>query len=227
MSPGCLLEVLAALPPHGNGVSSLLGADFASLSYAEVREWKETLDRLDIRLPEQRLIEILKSNLGYILLNQDGPRIKPGPRNYNHAWIRDGAMTAEALLRAGLFEPAKSYAQAYTGIVREDGWVPYIVFEGVNPVGFNSDLDQGEGHEYDSQGEYNYLIRQLGAFCGRDTVSSDMVEKVIASVRFMQKLRRLRMTDAYRQDPEKQAYFGIFPASNSHEGTTGAAQLPG
>ena len=55
--------------------------------------WQAVLSRVSITIPEPKLIHMLQSNLAYILLNQDGPWIKPGPRNYNHSWMRDSSMT--------------------------------------------------------------------------------------------------------------------------------------
>jgi len=189
---------------------------FSAVREAEIARWRARLGGLEIHLPEQRLVRILRSNLAYILINQDGPWIKPGPRNYNHAWIRDGSMTAAALWRAGLADRVKAYAEAYTRMVRDDGWVPFIILENGKPVGFNPDLDKGEGHEYDSQGEYPYLVSLLAAGSG-DRPPPAMVDKAVAAIRFLQSLRKLRMTEEYCS-PEKRAYYGILPASNSHEG---------
>ena len=220
VSPGKPLEVTLALPLHGQGGPPLpeIAEEFDQVRRREAERWWRVLSGVDIRIPEMRLVRILRSNLAYILLNQDGPWIKPGPRNYNHAWIRDGAMTSEALLRAGISAPVVEYARAYSRMVRSDGWVPFIIFEGGGPAGFNPDLDKGEGHEFDSQGEYVYLIGRLVSFCGTNAVSSSAVENVVRAVRFIEKLRRLRMEGKYRNQPDLAAYFGILPASNSHEG---------
>ena len=214
------LEVTIALPlhgPEGTPFGEMVG-EFDQVRRREAGRWRRILSGLDIRIPDMRLIRILQSNLAYILINQDGPWIKPGPRNYNHAWIRDGALTSTALLRAGIVAPVANYARAYSRMVRGDGWVPFIILEDGQPVSFNPDLDRGEGHEFDSQGEYVYLVGQLAAVSGGEGVSSGMVEKAVRAVRFIEKLRRLRLEGKYRSRPDLAPYFGILPASNSHEG---------
>ena len=64
------------------------------------RLWESMLDRFQVKLPPaaQPVIDTIKSNLAYIFINQDGPRIQPGSRNYQRSWIRDGSLTSTALL---------------------------------------------------------------------------------------------------------------------------------
>jgi len=217
-------EALLAFPLHAGGVRLPEQAGSRPLAafskeYSGRRDWwRKVVGRAEISIPERRLIDILRSNLAYILLNQDGPWIKPGPRNYNHAWIRDGAMTCAALLRMGLVSPVRAYVYAYTPLVAESGWVPYIVMEGGNPVGFNADLERGEGHEYDSQGEFPFLVKTYYEYTADTNLLRKAYPRVVAALRFVQRLRRLRKTADYRSDPVKRAYYGLLPASNSHEG---------
>jgi hypothetical protein len=182
----------------------------------QLHYWRTLLQRVAITIPEAKLIDTLKSNLAYILLNQDGPWIKPGPRNYNHSWLRDGAMTSVALLRLGITEPVRRFLLAYLPLVDARGWLPWIVFENGTPVAFAT--DSREGHEYDSLGQFPFLVRHYVDFTGDTAILTAAYPAVIRVLRYGSTLRRERMTEPYRTQPELAAYYGILPESNSHEG---------
>jgi hypothetical protein len=183
----------------------------------EKKYWSDSLSKFTIDIPEERLINVMKTNIAYVLLNKDGPWIKPGARNYNHSWMRDGAMTSVALLRMSYIKEVKSWLDAVTPHITADGYVPYIFFEGGNPIGFNPDKT-GEGVEYDAQGEYVFALRQYVDFSGDYDYLEYAYPKAVKALEFSRQLRRERMTAEYRNDPAKQAYYGIIPLSNSHEG---------
>ncbi|MCK9554626.1 discoidin domain-containing protein [bacterium] len=186
---------------------------FNSEWQARRKYWHTILDKYDIGIPEQRFIDIMKSNVAYILINKDGPFIKPGPRNYDHSWVRDGTMTCVALLRAGLTDEVKKYIDAVTPMIGDSGWVPWIFFNGKNPVGFNADKS-GEGHEYDSQGEYVFLVRQYYDY-SKDTMYLErLYPAVIRALRFAASLRAENKIESLKDTP----FYGILPKSNSHEG---------
>jgi len=191
---------------------------FAQKQAELAQRWAETLDGVTIRIPEQRLIDVMKSNLGYVLINRDSPWFKPGSRNYNHSWMRDGALTGVAMLRMGKPELPGEFIRAFNGFVGDDGWVPFIIMEDGRPNTFNTDPNSGEGQEYDSQGQFPFIVRQYYDFTGDAALLRDVYPKVVKALRFAQELRRRRMTDEYRDDPAKRPYFGILPPSNSHEG---------
>ena len=180
--------------------------------------WSNQLSEPRITIPESSLIDVMRSNLGYILINRDGPWFKPGPRNYNHAWMRDGVLTALATLRCGITEHTREFIEHYTKHIREDGWVPWMILETGAPITYNPDPNSGEGHEYDSQGQYPFVVRQYLDYSGDEAWVREYYPKVISAIRYGAMLRQRRMTDEYRNDPEKQPYFGILPHSNSHEG---------
>jgi hypothetical protein len=181
------------------------------------RYWNDSLSKFSIEIPEERLINVMKTNIAYILLNQDGPWIKPGARNYNHSWTRDGAMTSVALLRMAYVDEVKDWLDAVTPCVTDTGYVPFIFFEGGTPVGFNPDKT-GEGQEYDAQGEFVFAVRQYVDFTHDYDYLKEAYPKVIKSLEFSRNLRRERMTSEYKNNPDKKAYYGVIPLSNSHEG---------
>jgi hypothetical protein len=193
------------------------GAFFEEESSASAKTWRELLNRLTIAIPEERLINVMKSNIAYIFINEDSPWIKPGSRNYSHSWMRDGALTSVALLRMGMAKEVRDWVDAVTSKVGEDGFVPFIIFEGGNAVGFNAN-GSGEGNEYDSQGEYVFAIRQYIDYSGDKQYLQKVYPKVVKALQFAQQLRRQTMTPEFRNDPKKQPYYGILPKSNSHEG---------
>ena len=51
----------------------------------------------------------VEAQTAFILVNATRFAFKPGPRNYDRTWIRDGSSQALALLWAGLIEEAKRY----------------------------------------------------------------------------------------------------------------------
>ena len=92
--------------------------------------WKQLLNKITIDIPEKRLIDVMKSNFGYVLINRDTPWFKPGSRNYNHAWMRDGALTGMAMLRMGQPELVEAVHRGVHRLRRDNGWVPYMIHRG-------------------------------------------------------------------------------------------------
>jgi len=212
---GAHQDVVLVFPLHTG--STLPNPDFEKLHAEQKAFWQGLLDRFSIEIPQQRLIRMMKSNLAYILINKDGPWTKPGSRNYAHSWIRDGECTSVAMMRLGLTDQARNYIKAYTPFIDKDGWVPHLVFEG----GKNSTIRAptgAEGNEYDSLGLYVALVRQYVDFTGDDELLKAVYPTAVQCLKFGQGLRRERMTDEYKKDPAKRAYYGILPQSNSHEG---------
>lgn len=180
--------------------------------------WSDWLMAPRIEIPEKRLIDVLKSNLGYVLINRDGPWFKPGPRNYNHAWMRDGVLSGLATMRCGINDMVKEFITEYSKHIRSDGWVPWMILESGNPITFNADPSSGEGQEYDSQGQFPFIVRQYYDYTGDDELVRKVYPQVVAALHYAHMLRERRMTEEYLNDENKRAYFGILPLSNSHEG---------
>jgi hypothetical protein len=176
--------------------------------------WTRELDRFVIDIPEKRLIQTMKSNLGYVLINRDAPWFKPGSRNYNHGWIRDGALTGVAMLRLGKPELPGAFISNFSDFVNEDGWVPFMIMEDGKPCGYNPDMDGGEGHEFDSQGEFVFIVRQYYDFTGDKRLVEKVYPKVVKALKYGSEIRKRRLTDKYKGT----VYEGILPLSNSHEG---------
>ncbi len=183
----------------------------ARLLAESVRGWERELNRFTLRLPDAmhgaEIANTLRSQLAYILINQDGPSIQPGSRSYDRSWIRDGSLTSAALLRLGHADEVRAFAEWYAPHQRPNGYVPCCVsLRGADPV-----------PEHDSHGQLVYLLAEYHRMTGDTAWLRSMWPHVERAVAFIDTLRHERMTPEYRT-PEKRAYFGLVPQSISHEG---------
>ena len=173
------------------------------------------LGRVAITVPpaKQAFADTVATAFAHVLTSRDGPMLKPGTRSYNRAWIRDGAMMSEALLRMGRADVARDFAEYYRGHLFANGKVPCCVdFRGADPV-----------PENDSQGEYIFLVSQLYRFTGDRAALDRDWPSVLRAARYMDKLRRSERTAANRV-PGKRMLYGLMPPSISHEGYSAKAQ---
>lgn len=205
-------------------------SQFVSLSFApnegEHREWstvhaatkaywRETLDRVAITVPQEKqwLADTVQTSLAHILMSRAGPMLKPGTRSYNRAWIRDGAMIGEGLLRLGRPDVAREFSNWYRGHLFDNGKVPCCVdFRGADPV-----------PENDSQGEYIFLATELYRYTGDKVALEKDWSAIKGAVNYMDKLRLSERSSA-NQTPERKMLYGLMPPSISHEGYSAKAQ---
>ena len=175
----------------------------------EINFWQEKLDKIDIQLPPsgEKILNTLKSNLAYILINKDGPAIQPGSRSYERSWMRDGALTSSALLRLGLKEEVKNYLDWFSQYQFPSGKIPCVVDKrGADPT-----------PENDSHGEYIYAILQYFKFTHDTLFLKDKLQHVIGAVNFIEFLTNQRKTDQYKKE-DSLVFYGLMPESISHEG---------
>jgi len=178
-------------------------------------QWQARFGDIGLRLPDRSLVDMLRAQGAYMLLNQTGPAMQPGPRNYNRSFIRDGAATASALLRMGQPKIARDYLHWYSAhAVHDNGLVsPILNEDGSVNRGFGSDI------EYDSQGEYINLVADVARLDGGPESVREYLPKVIAAMRFLQELRERTLVPGYMADqPAPERYAGIIAPSISHEG---------
>ena len=185
-------------------------------AYADtLAHWRTVLGRVAITVPpaKQEFADTVATSFAHVLTSRDGPMLKPGTRSYNRAWIRDGAMMSEALLRMGRADVARAFADYYRGHLFANGKVPCCVdFRGADPV-----------PENDSQGEYIFLVSQLYRFTGDRAALIRDWPSVLAAVRYMNALRASERTAANRA-PGKRMLYGLMPPSISHEGYSAKPQ---
>ena len=174
------------------------------------REWTERLGRFTLELNGEEgaaVARAVKSNLAYILINQDGPAIQPGSRSYDRSWIRDGSLTSEALLRLGYADAVRPFVEWFAPFQFPNGKVPCCVdSRGADPV-----------PENDSHGQLIFLVAEYYRHTGDRALVERLWPNVENAVAYIRSLTAERKTPAY-QAPEKRAFYGLVPESISHEG---------
>ncbi|HMI41499.1 MAG TPA: hypothetical protein VK485_09755 [Sphingomicrobium sp.] len=210
LAPGKGERIVLSMPGT-NGAAPLWDE-----AYRETQaHWREVLGRVKLRVPpaKQAFADTVATAFSQILTSRDGPMLKPGTRSYDRAWIRDGAMMSEALLRMGRADVARGFADWYRGNLFDSGKVPCCVdFRGADPV-----------PENDSQGEYVFLVGQLYRFTGDRAALERDWPAVLGAVRYMDQLRLSERTAANR-GPDKRMLYGLMPPSISHEGYSAKPQ---
>jgi hypothetical protein len=216
LEPKAHAEVDLAIPfeePHvltPAGLTAESAPGFVAEREADTAEgWTRLLDRVEIGLPPAGapVVQTLQTNVAYALMNRDGPALRPGPRNYARAWIRDGALIATALLETGFPAVVRDFLRWYATYQFPDGKVPCCVDRrGADPV-----------PEHDSPGAFLYAIAEYYRFTHDVGFVNDLWPQVVRTVEYLEGLRRRRLTEEYRA-PDKQAYYGLLPESISHEG---------
>lgn len=171
--------------------------------------WREKLNRVELDLPRdgQAWFDTLRTSLAHVLINRDGPGLQPGSRSYERSWIRDGAMTSEMLLRLGHADVAKEFLLWYAGYQFANGKIPCCVdIRGADPV-----------PENDSGGEFLFLVNEIYRYTGDTALLRQLWPRVVTAVAYMDKLRASERT-ALNQQADRRAFYGLMPASISHEG---------
>jgi hypothetical protein len=214
--PSAALEWQPDLLPNGSTevIVSFDGpAPSATLWHQQAAEdamnWRRALGRATISGPPELedFVRTVKSNLAYILESRDGPALQPGTRSYARSWIRDGAMMAAALLRLGHDQEVRAYLRWYARLQFENGRVPCCVdHRGADPVAEN-----------DSNGEFLFLAAEYLRYTGDAAPIAAIWPHIISAVDYLDRLRHEQRTDAYRAH-EAPLFFGLLPASISHEG---------
>ncbi len=208
LAPGESREVAWDAPLSAGGALRTDGVDPASSQADVAEQWHRVLDRVGFAVPAQgkRIVDTLRTALANMLISRNGPRLQPGTRSYARAWIRDGAMISEGLLRLGREDVAADFLRWYAPYQFDTGKVPCCVDDrGSDPV-----------PENDSQGELIYAVAELYRYTGDRALLESMWPHVAGAVRYMDALRRSERTPANRK--RNPAFFGLMPASISHEG---------
>jgi hypothetical protein len=168
--------------------------------------WKEATGRVTIDVPSG-VGSLLRSQLGYVLVNRAGPAIQPGTRSYARSWIRDGSLTASVLLRLGRPEPVREFIEWFAPYQYASGKIPCVVdARGADPV-----------PEHDSSGEFIFMVSEYFRYTGDRAFAESLWPRVAAAAAYLDSLRRTGRRDEYRKWG-KQQFFGLLPESISHEG---------
>ncbi|WP_229730705.1 discoidin domain-containing protein, partial [Pseudoxanthomonas indica] len=197
------------------GNSRDAGAAFDHLADDVAKQWQTRLGKIGLSLPDASLVDMLRAQAAYMLINQSGHAMQPGPRNYNRSFIRDGSATAAILLRMGMNDSARDYLRWYAEhAVHANGLVsPILNDDGSVNTGFGSDL------EHDSQGQFVWLVAEIARLDGGSRSVRDYQDKVKRALRFLQELRERTLVPGYLADREApERFHGLIAPSISHEG---------
>jgi hypothetical protein len=176
---------------------------------ASAAAWRKRLNRVELQLPPsaRHLHDTLRSALAQILLSRNRAALQPGTRSYNRVWVRDGAMMVSGLLRMGEAQVAEDFVDWYAARLFKSGKVPCCVdYRGADPV-----------PENDSHGQFIYMAAELWRHTHSDAVLERHWPAVEKATRYMETLRQSERTAA-NQQPGREAFYGLMPASISHEG---------
>jgi hypothetical protein len=215
LAPGDSAHVDLVVPRVlGASAPSMLDSAMSSAWIREsleccMRDWQAHYDRFAIELPPSasHVVESLESQLAYILVNRDGPAIRPGTRAYDRSWIRDGALTSTALLRLGHAREVRDFIRWYAPYQFASGKVPCVVDDrGADPV-----------PEHDSSGQFIYLVAEYYRFTRDRALVEEQWPRVVAAAAYLDSLRHERRTPEF-ETPEQRHFYGLLPPSISHEG---------
>ncbi|HVO88186.1 MAG TPA: discoidin domain-containing protein [Casimicrobiaceae bacterium] len=171
--------------------------------------WRAKLNRVAIRVPaaSQPIVDTLRTALAHILITREGAILRPGTRSYARSWIRDGAMMSDSLARLGHSDAARAYLTWYASQLFASGKVPCCVDErGADPV-----------PENDSPGEFLFLAATVYRYSKDAALLQQIWPQLSGALDYMERLRQSERTSANRVD-ERSAFYGLMPASISHEG---------
>ena len=206
-------------PPrlHAGMKKARIKEGFSRLLEKNIAFWESTVRSIQLEGPEPALVDMLKANTAFILVTRDGPAFQPGSRSYDKAWMRDGGMTAAALLTMGINPPVREFIDWYSTFQEESGEVPPIIdTKEKDPLW---EEHQNGLIEYDSQGEFIYTVLQYYLFTKDRAFLESHLTHVVKALEFLVHLRKQTLTPEFENGgPEKRKYYGILPPSTSHEG---------
>ena len=213
LAPGERRSITLVLPLAGTPPPPADASDAVARLDAVAATWRTRLNRVGFTLPPaaQPVHDSLRVALSHILLSRDGPALQPGTRSYARSWVRDGAMMVAGLLRLGEVAAAREFVDWYAGQLFANGKVPCCVdARGADPVAEN-----------DSHGQFIFAVAELWRYSPQGPADQAWLARrwpqVDAAARYQEQLRQSERTPANRQ-PGREAFWGLMPASISHEG---------
>ncbi|MBI1191276.1 MAG: coagulation factor 5/8 type domain-containing protein [Tepidisphaera sp.] len=214
LAPGQELAVPVCCPAHPEVRPNLNETELQTwegqLSEA-TRRWRTLTGKVTLRLPkdDQWIADTFAAQLGYIMINRDGPAIQPGSRSYKRSWARDGSMTSAALLACGHPEIVRDWINWFGSHQFDSGKIPCVVdSRGPDPV-----------PEHDSHGEYIWAVADYYRYTHDRGFLGQQWPRVRKAVEYIKTLRAERMTPEFA-DPAspRHMFYGLVPESISHEG---------
>lgn len=197
------------LPEEAGGILAAPDPDPNRRLALAIARWRSALSGLRVSGPAGMMsaFEAAATAITHVLLCRDGAALQPGPRRYTRSWIRDGAIMAATLLRAGLVRAARSFVTWYAPFQHEDGFVPCCVDrDGVDSL-----------VEHDSHGQLIYAIVEAFRFTGDEDFARAFWPHCAKAAAKIEELRATRKTAEFDSGP-RLACRGLLPESASHEG---------
>ena len=208
LAPGASLAVVVSSPMR-DGVEPRAEAPFDALRETVEQDWRAKIGPRKITVGDREVSDTVEAQTAFILVNSTEFAFKPGPRNYDRTWIRDGSAQALALTWAGLVEEAKAYVLWYAKRIYKNGMVPPILnVDGTVNRGYGSDI------EFDAQGEFVGIAADVYRISRDRAFLNAIFEPVVRATRFIEEL--CARTDA-EHGPETR-FHGLLAPSISHEG---------
>jgi len=208
LQPGESMSVVVCAPMRDEVVPR------ADIAFDVVRDsvrraWREKLGPRRIVVGDREVSDTLEAQIAYILVNATRFAFKPGPRNYDRTWIRDGSSQALALLWTGLTNEAKRYVLWYAERVYANGLVPPILnVDGSVNRGYGADI------EFDAQGEFVGIAAEVYRVAKDRAFLEAVFEPVVRATRFIDAL--CARTEALNGAETR--FRGLVAPSISHEG---------
>jgi hypothetical protein len=208
LAPGESAAVIVSTPMR-DGVEPSADVAFAAARDRVRRAWRKKLGPRRIVVGDREVSDTLEAQIALILVNATRFAFKPGPRNYDRTWIRDGSSQALALLWAGLIDEAKRYVLWYAERIYKSGLVPPILnVDGTVNRGYGSDI------EFDAQGEFVGIAADVYRVARDRAFLEAVFEPVVRATKFVEAL--CARTEALH-GPETR-FHGLVAPSISHEG---------
>ena len=208
LPPGASDAIVVSAPLR-EGVEPDASVAFSAICMNVAENWRRKIGPRRITVGDREITETIEAQTALILVNATRSAFKPGPRNYDRVWIRDGSAQALTLLWAGLIDEAKAFVLWYSKRICGNGMVPPILNE-------DGSLNRGYGSgiEFDAQGEFVGIAAEVYRISKDRAFLDAIFEPVVRATRFIEEL--CARTNALH-GPESR-FHGLLPRSISHEG---------
>jgi hypothetical protein len=208
LAPGGSIAFVVSSPMRED-ITPHADRPFDSIREAVTRIWRNKIGPPKITVGDQEVSDTVEAQTALILVNATQFAFKPGPRNYDRTWIRDGSAQALALLWAGLIEEAKAYVVWYSKRIYGNGMVPPILnVDGTVNQGYGSNI------KFDAQGELVDIAAEVYRISRDRAFLNAIFEPVVRATKFIEEL--CTQTNAL-YGPETR-FHGLLAPSISHEG---------
>lgn len=195
--------------PMRNEITPNATVKFDAVKSYVVELWREKIGDRKIEVGDPEVSDTVEAQTALILTNATQFALKPGPRNYDRTWIRDGSSQALALLYAGLLDEAKTYVAWYADRVYPNGMVPPILNkDGSLNTGYGSDI------EFDAQGQFIGIAAETYRLTQDRAFLQVVFGAALQAGKFIEEL--VNRTNALFA-PETR-FYGLMAPSISHEG---------